>query len=89
MSHTQVEFQAWFETFFATHDADQSGTLDKAEAESFARGIHALRQDGTEFSLERAEALWTSLSVDGQIPKAAAYAKLYERAVAAGKISNP
>ena len=89
MTNTQAEFKAWSENFFATHDADGNGTLDKDEAEILARSLHKIRNDGTEFNVERATAQWDALSHDGVITKDALFKKLYERAVVVGKISNP
>ena len=88
MTHTQVEFRAWFDNLFAQHDADGSGDFDKAEAGAFARALHALKNDGTEFDVERAKALWDAHAVDERLPKESVYEKLLARAKDAGKISD-
>ena len=86
---TTAEFQEWFDNLYNQHDADKCGEgLEKDEAEAFARHLHHIKNDGTEFDAARAEKLWDDLQENGKISKEKLHTKLFERAKAAGKITD-
>ena len=73
---------------FEASDLDHDGTLDKSEAEAFARGVHSMKNDGTEFDESVAQKAWEELSVADKITKDVLFARVYARALEQGKISD-
>ena len=76
----------WFDNLFTQHDINKDGNLDHDEAAAFAKHLHHIKNDGTEFDEARAETQWTTLSEGGHISQEKLWNKMLEKATAAGKI---